>query len=494
MRTSRLVVALVLLAVAAVVRPAPRPVPAGAALSPVAFGGLNGLLVDLLWLRASRQQDEADYFELQQTAAAMAALQPQLDGLAEFQAWNLSYNIANQFADPAEQYHWILAGLRLLSDGLAAAPHSAGLATALAATISQRIGDPENLAATPWQLAWAQEWTWILGGPRPQFELLAAAGASTRFEPDEQRAGQAAARLGLRLERDCWQLDGPLAQPSAATRRLLAQRDCETGLAKLRARARLARLQQVWRYDLRRLQRVDHQYGPLDWRSTEAHAVYWALTARELAGGAGRQPQAERLLYQALWSAFQRGRIVTRPGCTAFERTPLGPLLPVVERELATLRAALPADDGLRAAAANLAADGVFVLWLDGDQAAAAARFEALPPEQRQGGWEDLLVSTAGLAPDSGAPEVNDFLRLVYQRLWRLQALDDLPGAQGWEQVARLTRRWASRRRLALEPVSDLAAAALEPALQGIDPDRAELLRQAAAARLELLRLEERRP
>jgi hypothetical protein len=158
-------VAILLAISASMVRPAPRrgvelsDAPVGVAAAAVAFGGLNGIIVDYLWLHAGEQQDEGRYFEMAQTAQWIAALQPRLGSLYDFQAWNMAYNISETFADPADQWRWIEEGVRLLADtGIKRDGDDPLVYQALAALLLDRIADSNAPQADAYRQYWAQRW------------------------------------------------------------------------------------------------------------------------------------------------------------------------------------------------------------------------------------------------------------------------------------------------------------------------------------------------
>lgn len=146
---------------AAMVKPgeALESVPPQLAVASVAFAGLNGLIADVLWLRASQQQDQGEFYEMQQTAEWIAALQPRLGGLYDFQAWNLAYNIAGQFRQPADRWRWIQAGLALLlRDGLARNPADPDIDQSLASILAGKLVDDTDPGADWYRARWAEEW------------------------------------------------------------------------------------------------------------------------------------------------------------------------------------------------------------------------------------------------------------------------------------------------------------------------------------------------
>ncbi len=78
---------------------------------------------------------------------------------------------------------------------------------------------------------------------------------------------------------------------------------------------------------------VDDEYGPLDWRLPEAHAIYWGARGLEAAKENPDKVNADdliklrRIIYQSLLQAFHHGRVISDP---FNHRTALGPNLDLI--------------------------------------------------------------------------------------------------------------------------------------------------------------------
>ena len=76
----------------------------------VAIGGVRGIVADILWLRASKLQEEGKYFELVQLADWITKLEPRFAQVWAFHAWNLSYNISVMLSDSKDRWRWVQHG------------------------------------------------------------------------------------------------------------------------------------------------------------------------------------------------------------------------------------------------------------------------------------------------------------------------------------------------------------------------------------------------
>jgi len=79
------------------------------------------------------------------------------------------------------------------------------------------------------------------------------------------------------------------------------------------------------------MKKVDEQYGPLDWRMPETHAIYWAMLGLERA----RKEDLivlRRVIYQSLQLAFQRGRFIENKAEGILEYSPNLDIIPNANR------------------------------------------------------------------------------------------------------------------------------------------------------------------
>ena len=80
-----------------------------------ATGVLRAMVLDGLWLRTLRLQQQGDHFEAALLAKAIARLEPRIDAVWTFQARHLAYDIPPSFR-PEERWPWVLEGIEILRD------------------------------------------------------------------------------------------------------------------------------------------------------------------------------------------------------------------------------------------------------------------------------------------------------------------------------------------------------------------------------------------
>lgn len=223
------------------------------AFTTVALGGFRGLLVDALWMRLSRLQSEGRYFELVQLADWITKLEPRSSAIWTFQAWNLSYNISVLMTSPEDRWRWVYHGVKLLRDeGLFYNRGSAQLYKELGWLYQHKIGSDSDQAHWYYKRQWYRMMEDLLGGAHPNYDRL----------------------LG----------EGP-------------EIDDDT-LKEMRKRYKL---------DPARMQTIESEYGPLDWRIPESHAVYWAYTGLGYVRTKFNREGLRRMIFQSLVATFQHG-------------------------------------------------------------------------------------------------------------------------------------------------------------------------------------------
>ena len=205
------------------------------AFTTVALGGFRGLISNLLWIRANDLQVDDKYFEAAQLADWITDLEPHFAQVWVFQAWNMAYNISVKFkenapGDYSDRWRWVQRGIALLRDkGLRYNPDAVLIYRELAWFFQHKMGENLDDANIYYKQQWAEAMTPFFGANGTNFESL--------IHP--QTAGEKTNALVLREK---YKLDPVFAQ------------------------------------------KTDSEYGPLDWRLPEAHAIYWAALGLEKAG------------------------------------------------------------------------------------------------------------------------------------------------------------------------------------------------------------------
>ena len=293
------------------------------AFTTVALGGFRGLISNALWMRANELQMEGKYFEMAQLADWITKLEPGFAQVWTVQAWNMAYNISVKFKDDppgdfSDRWRWVQRGIELLRDeGLRYNPNEPLLYVELSWFFHHKMGDNLDDGNMFYKERWAEEMAAVLGDTnRPNFEPL----IDPQTDEDRARA---------EVLRDRYKLD-PLL-----------------------------------------MKEVDEQYGPLEWRLPESHAIYWAARGMKQAVedperfDKTEMDRLRRSIYQGMMRSFQRGRLISYGEGQLFQ---FGPNLEIIDKVSATYEQLMEEDnvrirDGIATAHRNFLGDAVYFLY-----------------------------------------------------------------------------------------------------------------------------------
>jgi hypothetical protein len=342
---------------------APSTPPPDVAVPGVLLGAFRGLVVDYLWLRACRLQEDGKFYEAKDLAEWISKLEPRLEQVWSFQAHELAWNLCAATDDRNERWRWIEEGITLLRDkGIPLNPHAPELYFTLSRIYSDKIGGPFDDHHLFFKKQLAIELVRAFGplvkdplgrDPDPDLEGLAQA---PELDAEATVLLAQLEKTGLDLNvtdptgtRIGW--DEALSKAPAA-RAILKEAPPEVE-ARLRRHFRAKALKAL-HLDARKCLEIERRYGPLDWHGCDAISLYWAVEGVNAAGtlGPGRAAREhrrlERLAINSVKHAARRGRLILEPGDNVF----FAPEPRLVGRVLALY------DDAIeRAAAAEKAGD-----------------------------------------------------------------------------------------------------------------------------------------
>lgn len=293
------------------------------AFTTVALGGFRGLISNALWIRANDLQEQGKYFEMAQLADWITKLEPGFAQVWTVQSWNMAYNISVKFKDNppgdfSDRWRWVQRGIELIRDeGLRYNPNEPLLYVELSWLFFHKMGDNLDDGNMFYKEQWAYEMAAVLGDTnRPNFEAL-----------------------------------------------INPQTDDE--------RERAAVLRERYKMDPELMQEVDEEFGPLEWRLPESHAIYWSskgMRQAELDPVRFDKTEMDRLrrgIYQGMQRAFRRGRLVSYGEGRLFQ---FGPNLEMIPQVSATYERLMDQEgveirDGIMTAHRNFLGDAVYFLY-----------------------------------------------------------------------------------------------------------------------------------
>ncbi|MCS7090080.1 MAG: hypothetical protein RMN51_04405 [Verrucomicrobiota bacterium] len=302
----------------------------------VALGGFRGLISNVLWVRMMELQEQDKFFEMKQLADWITKLEPHFVQVWAVQAWNMAYNISVKFKETEfgvypDRWRWVKAGFELLRDeALKYNPYEPLLYRELAWIFQHKMGHILDDAHMYYKQQWANEMSQIFGMDRPNFEAL------LHPQSDEDRR-----------------------------------------------RAEL--LTRVYKMDPSFLKKVDEEYGPLEWRLPESHAIYWAAKGLEMAAQNPRRVNTNdlirlrRVIFQSMLMSFHRGRLIPDYLNRRFE---FGPNLNIIPKVNYAYEKAMEEDpenrENIKIAHRNFLRDAVYFLYTAGRETEARRWYEYL--------------------------------------------------------------------------------------------------------------------
>lgn len=102
--------------------------------------GMQGFASMALWAQANEQKKKENWTAFEATLNKIAKIEPHFVSVWKFQAHNLSYNIAAEFADYRHRYAWAKKGIEFLKEGQKYNEHDPRLLHEIGWFICQKIG------------------------------------------------------------------------------------------------------------------------------------------------------------------------------------------------------------------------------------------------------------------------------------------------------------------------------------------------------------------
>ncbi|MGD9689988.1 MAG: hypothetical protein AB7K52_10085 [Phycisphaerales bacterium] len=331
----------------------------------IALGAFRGMFVNMLWMRAQAAKDRGDYYEAMDLAKAITKLQPRFPRVWAFHAWNMAYNISVTTHTAEERWQWVNNGIRLHREqAIPANPKDLLLHRELSWIFLHKIQGFMDDANLYYKRALAEEWTIVLGPPRPADPTKANLGARTTEQatsdavyhltrileaPDDldeivQRLPAAAQVLEvlrtdggfdlrtnddrmrflrmLEFRRAILRVGSSLPSvgvgfPDTPLMRALNDPALAPVWETLVPHVRKRLLADKYHMEVDRMIKYCLKYGPLDWRHPATHALYWGTRgvdeALEKVTERNREDydflNADRVSLQALQELYRSGTL-----------------------------------------------------------------------------------------------------------------------------------------------------------------------------------------
>ncbi len=282
-----------------------------------AIGVLRSIIADYLWIKLGQMKEKGQFYEANTQASWITKLQPRFPEVWGFHGHNLAYNISVMTNTPQERWAWVNAGINLVrNQGLRYNPNDLGLNKELGFWFAHKVDGVSDDAHLFYKRELAKEWQFLLGIPPydaaerekwmryiaeapDTLEELVARDPQVQVVIDRLTSGLSGfdKRFAFRLDRDFLLRYGRwLAVKQSPTAQILqmdatfkandpiyAAMDSVCGDPELKkpvneliAFLRKKVLRDDYNMDAKVMADYTRDFGPIDWRHPQAHALYWA--------------------------------------------------------------------------------------------------------------------------------------------------------------------------------------------------------------------------
>jgi len=286
------------------------------AITTAMLGGFRGIVIDALWLRAITLKQQGQFFEMVQLYDWIGKLEPRFDAVWAFGGWDMAYNVSVELPPGEERWRWVQNGISFLrNQGLQYNPRSEALCKELSWIFLHKIGMDQDVSHLLYKRRLFLQMGKVVGdSSRKNIEALSEAPLRKEEalkDPDVRRVVEGLETFGLNTLSLDLLVGGAQTLPEEAKNflRRLGQED-DPGLGKLIVFLMADRLRQTYRMDPQRMLDLMEKYGPLDWRTPYALAIYWGSLSQEY----GTRHETDftmnfdRVVYQSLQELVRRGQ------------------------------------------------------------------------------------------------------------------------------------------------------------------------------------------
>ena len=310
-------------------------------------GGLRAPFLTYLWIRSQELKNQGRFFDAQQLRELICEMMPHFPGVWGFLSWDMAWNISVATHTPDERWMWVSNGMRLLRDkGLQYNPDDLLLYKELAWIFFSKMGQYLDEMHLVYKSRWAAEMQAVVGSPPfsddadaviAAFRAIAEAPKSLdalRADPpvrafvDRLTAAKAAPGATFLRYYNRFSTDADLTRPawiapetpSEAERPaadLMGAKEHAAARDAVLAYSRRKVLLEEYRMDPAWMLQLMAKYGPLDWRHTNAHAIYWATVGLHTAEGKDLNQinalNTDRIVLGALKGLTRTGQLFITP-------------------------------------------------------------------------------------------------------------------------------------------------------------------------------------
>ena len=401
----------------------------------VLLGGFRGILVDLLWLRAMKLQDDGKYFELVQLSDWIGLLEPYVPAVWKFNAWNLSYNISVEFPTGEERWNWIYQGIKLLRDkALKYTPNSAEIYQELSWIQFHKISDTMDEFNAYYKRMWAK----IMGDALGDMTLEEIVSNSSYEELMKDQNIESIIFSFKEKQIDIlnsnWEkFSGDnFAKLPEDLKKLVKS----PSFRKIEAYLRDKTLREEFKMDPEYMLELEKKYFPFDWKSAATHSLYWIEEGKRKTSDM-REIDYYRMVYFSLNHLLKWGKVnIKKIGdeevltlSPDFEVVPI--LNSYYENAIQDLEKAGQSTTGIKGSYLSFLSDVVTLAYTMNDLPVAQKYYlylkDKYPGEVGNLSFPEYVASKFVTTLDDGSvPQITDMLfGIMYQSYWSLAIGED---------------------------------------------------------------------
>jgi hypothetical protein len=306
-----------------------------------ALGGFKVVFIDLVWLRAVRLLNGKQFWELSQLYDWIGKLEPRLEEVWVFNGWNMAYNIVAELSESEPRWQWIARAIAWMRDDgwHKYNRRSAEILREIAWTFYNKIGATNDEHNIYYKHRWAlimddllgpeghHDWKALRDMPQSLGAFVSQpALADFLVELWRKRIGNAGHSALIEAGRNALK---PVGEAQAYrelpkdVRDLLDQPRHQEAKKLIHGSIVARVLREVYKIDVGLMADIEQEYGAMDWRLPDPHAIYWSKlsniiqTARAMAVTedsirkkySDKTVNPERMIFYSLKQLYRRGRI-----------------------------------------------------------------------------------------------------------------------------------------------------------------------------------------
>lgn len=297
------------------------------------LGGFRGIFITGLWMHAQELKETGRYYEMVDVYKIILTLQPHHASAWRYQAWDLTYNVSNEFTDDLEhRVYWVFRGIDLLrKEAVQKVPRTPELYWELAWYFHHKLGTDLDPAVDAYRAHLAEQvLREVRSIPPNSWELYdkiatLQAESPTKTALLRQHSYERAYQRLLDIDPD---LDLPrgaldlMRQPPESLQKELANEDTSEFIRNCWLWQIGQDLEQKLGMRAREMHSLCARFGPIDWRNPESHTLYWATLGERVLSQARPREFTTRyryLVYRAAMSLVTaQDELVTGEGVNFF--------------------------------------------------------------------------------------------------------------------------------------------------------------------------------